>query len=259
MSVAPEFLQQLEASHIEEGIAVWMLGGPSVVIQTPQTLVYLDLFTGPSPESELTKGTVDIVDPQAIRRIDAIFCTHHDPDHCHRESLAPLLANTEALLVGPRSCMKLFREWGFVMARTVEMQAHEALQLKDLRIWAMPCNDYFDEAAVSYVFQSGGVTLFDGGDTLYYSGYIELGRRFSIDVALLNFARNPPGQIYYMNHAHVARTAQELGARVLIPKHYDLWEEFRDDPAPLVEMLEPAGISVEILGQGERFAISRQS
>jgi L-ascorbate metabolism protein UlaG (beta-lactamase superfamily) len=62
-----------------------------------------------------------------------------------------------------------------------------------------------------------------------------------------------------MNHAHVARTAQELGARVLIPKHYDLWEEFRDDPAPLVEMLEPAGISVEILGQGERFAISRQS
>jgi L-ascorbate 6-phosphate lactonase len=169
--------------------------------------------------------------------------------------LTPIHNNTQAHLIGSRSCTKLFNEWGFNPSRQIELAAHQAIQIKDLRIWAMPCNDYFDADAVSYVLQSGGVTLFDGGDTLYYSGYIEVGKQFSIDVALLNFAKNPPGEIYYMNHAHVARTAEELGAKTLIPKHYDLWEEFADDPAPLVGMLKPAGIAVEILAQGGRFDI----
>ncbi len=255
MSENTKFLSQVESHRPDTAFTIWSLGGPSTIIQTPETTVYLDLFTGPSPEITLHKATEDIVDPQEIGRIDAVLSTHHDPDHCHQPSLTPIHNNTEAHLIGPRSCTKLFKEWGFDPSRQIELAAHQAIQIKDLRIWAMPCNDYFDPDAVSYVFQSGDKTLFDGGDTLYYSGYIKVGKQFSIDVALLNFAKNPPGEIYYMNHAHVARTAEELGAKILIPKHYDLWEEFLDDPAPLAEMLEPAGIRVEILGQGGRFSL----
>jgi L-ascorbate 6-phosphate lactonase len=256
MTTRTHFIEEVESYRPEAGISIWSLGGPSVIVQTPETLVYLDLFTGPSPEATLHKATEDLLDPQSISRVDAALCTHHDLDHCHRDSLAPIHENTGALFIGPRSCTKLFREWAFDPARTVELASDQAFQLSDLRIWAMPCNDYFDPDAVSYVLQSGGVTLFDGGDTLYYAGYIDVGKRFAIDVAMLNFAKNPPGEIYYLNHAHVARTAQELGARILIPKHYDLWQEFLDDPAPLVPMLEPAGIEVRILEQGARFTIT---
>lgn len=255
MDSKESFLEQVEAYRPEAGFAIWALGGPSVVVQTPETLVYVDLFTGPSPEPALHKAIDDMLDPGAIRQADAALCTHHDLDHCHRDSLAPLHEHTDALFIGPCSCTKLMREWGFSGSRLVELASHEGIQIKDLRVWAMPCNDYFDRDAVSYVLQAGGVTLFDGGDTLYYSGYASVGERFDVDVAMLNFARNPPGQIYYMNHAHVARTVQELGARVLIPKHYDLWQEFRDDPVPLIPLLEPEGIQVEILEQGARFEI----
>lgn len=256
METSTDFLAEVEAHRPQAGMTIWALGGPSVIVQTPQTLVYLDLFTGPSPEASLHKATADLFDPRAIRRVDAALCTHHDLDHCHRDSLTPIHDQTDALLIGPRSCTKLFNEWGFAPSRLVELASNQALQLKDLRIWAMPCNDYFDPDAVSYVLQSGGITLFDGGDTLYYSGYIDIGRRFAIDVALLNFARNPPGEIYYMNHAHVARTAQELGARFLVPKHYDLWQEFLDDPAPLIPLLAPAHIEVKILEQGASFTVT---
>jgi L-ascorbate metabolism protein UlaG (beta-lactamase superfamily) len=249
----PTVIEEFEA---QEGLTIWALGGPSVAIRTPQSLIYLDLFTGPAPSVALHKATVDIIDPEIIRRVDAVLCTHHDLDHCHEGSLTPIHANTEALLIGPRSCTKLFRKWGFSSSRLVELSAGQGFQLKDLRIWALPCNDYFDPDAISYVLQSGGITAFEGGDTLYYSGYIEVGRQFEIDVALLNFARNPAGEIYYMNHAHVARTAEELGARMVIPKHYDLWEEFLDDPGPLAPMLEPKGIKLQILNQGEYIALS---
>lgn len=254
--MADNFPSVVEKYEAQKGLTIWTLGGPSLAIRTPQTLIYLDLFTGPAPGVALHKATKDIVDPQDIRRVDAVLCTHHDPDHCHEDSLKPIYANTEALLIGPSSCTKLFREWGFSSSRQVELSSWQAFQLKDLRIWALPCNDYFDPDAVSYVLQSGGVTAFEGGDTLYYSGYIKVGRRFDIDVALLNFARNPEGEIYYMNHAHVARTAQELGAKMVIPKHYDLWEEFLDDPALLSPLLEPKGIKLQILNQGEHLALS---
>lgn len=250
----PQFIETFESLP---GLTIWRLGGASLAIRTPKTLVYLDLFTGPSPEAELHKATIDLLNPKDIRWADAVLCTHHDLDHCHRESLDPIQSNTNALLIGPSSCNRLFREWGFNREQMVELAPQQGIQIQDLRIWAMPCNDYFDSAAISYVLQSGGVTAFEGGDTLYYSGYIQVGQRFSIDVAMLNFAKNPPGEIYYMNHAHVARTAEELGAKIVIPKHYDLWTEFLDDPARLVPMLEPKGINVKILGQGEYFALKR--
>ena len=162
------FPQVMEEFEAPSGLTIWLLGGPSVAIQTPKTLVYLDLFSGTVPGEALHKATEDIIDPKQIRRVDAILCTHHDPDHCHQESLTPIHENTDALLIGPRSCTKLFAEWGFDSERFVELQAEQGFQLDDLRIWAMPCNDYFDPDAVSYVLQSGGVTAFDGGDTLYY-------------------------------------------------------------------------------------------
>jgi L-ascorbate 6-phosphate lactonase len=246
---------EIEAFEAPAGLNVWWLGGPSVALRTPRSLVYLDLFTGPSPEPDLHRANSDLLLPAEVRRADAVLCTHHDVDHCHLDSLRPIYEQTAAKLVGPASCVRLFRQWGFAPERIVEVAAGKSIEINDLTVTAGPCNDYFDHEAVSYVMQSGGVTAFDGGDTLFYAGYRELGRRFDIDVALLNFAHNPPGEIYYMNHAHVARTAEDLGARCVVPKHYDLWAEFLDDPAPLVPLLAPKGIEVSILRPGERLSV----
>lgn len=250
-----DFLQIVENFQAEPGLTIWRLGGPSIAIQTPQALIYLDLFTGLNPACGLRKATEDIIDPNKIRKVDAVLSTHHDLDHCHEDTLKKIHSNTGAFFIGPISCHKLYREWSFTPERTIEVSPHKGFQLKDLHITAMPSNDYFDADAVTYIFQSGGVTAFDGGDTLFYAGYREFAKQFDIDVALLNFAKNPPDEIYYMNHAHVARTAEELGAKKVIPKHYDLWEEFLDDPAPLIPMLEPKNIQVIILKQGEHVVI----
>ena len=99
MTTRTDFIEEVESYRPEAGISIWSLGGPSVIVQTPETLVYLDLFTGPSPEATLHKATEDLLDPQSISRVDAALCTHHDLDHCHRDSLAPIHENTGALFI----------------------------------------------------------------------------------------------------------------------------------------------------------------
>jgi L-ascorbate 6-phosphate lactonase len=152
--------------------------------------------------------------------------------------------------------VRLFRQWNFAPGRIVELAAGDSCQVHDLQVTALPCNDYFDAEAVSYLLSSGGVSTFDGGDTLFYAGYRDVGRRYRVDVAMLNFARNQPDEMFYMNHAHVVRTAEDLGARLVLPKHYDLWAEFLDDPTPLVARLAARGIPARVLRPGEHLVVA---
>jgi L-ascorbate metabolism protein UlaG (beta-lactamase superfamily) len=245
----------IEQMRLDAGVMLWCLGGASVALKSPGATLYIDLFTGPSPEPDLHKGIDDVIVPDDIHVADIVLCTHSDVDHCHRESLLPLVRNTTARFVGPRSCTRLFREWGIPAARIVELAPAEQFAYQDILITACDSNDYFDADAVTYLIRAAGVTLFEAGDTLYYSGFRRIGAQHKIDVALLNFAHNPPDEVFYMPAGQVARAAQELGTRIVVPKHWDLWQEFRDDPTKLVPRLAPQGIVVKILKQGENLEI----
>lgn len=247
--------KEIEIYRVEEGVVIWYLGGPSVAIKTRETLIYLDLYTGPPPEPDLVKAIPEVIDPEAIRRADAALSTHHDPDHCHRPSLECLHRNTSALFMGPKSCCKLYREWGFDAKRVRQISPGESLQVGDITVHALSSKDVFDPDAVTYLLEAAGVKIFDSGDTLYFSEMAEIGRRWELEIALLSFAKNPEGEVYYMDEEQVLMAARDLGAKIVIPKHYDLWEQFTADPRPVIERLISQGHEARILGLGEKFAL----
>jgi L-ascorbate metabolism protein UlaG (beta-lactamase superfamily) len=244
---------EIETYPIQEGIAIWFLGGPSLAIRTPQMVIYLDLFTGPSPVPVVTKAIPEVIDPEAIRRADLAISTHHDEDHCDRHSLSWLHRNTTTEFLGPVSCNRLYQEWDFDPARTRQIAADENLSFGDVTIYGLPAKDVFDPDAVSYVIEGGGVTLFDGGDSLYFPAMAEIGERWELDLAILSYAKSPPDKVIYLDEDAVLKAAKDLRPRVLILKHYDLWQEFAVDPIPLVESLKLKGIDARVFGLGERF------
>jgi L-ascorbate metabolism protein UlaG (beta-lactamase superfamily) len=79
--------------------------------------------------------------------------------------------------------------------------------------------------------------VFHCGDTAYFDGFAEIGRRHPIDVALLPIgAYDPPsGREVHMNPEQAVRAFLELGARYLVPMHYG---SFRLSYEPLDEPLE---------------------
>ena len=69
----------------------------------------------------------------------------------------------------------------------------------------------------------------------------------------MSYAKNPPDKVYYLDEEAVMKAADDLKAKIIILKHYDLWKQFEIDPIPLVEQLKSRGHDARVLSLGERF------
>ena len=250
--------REIESYPVKEGIVIWSLGGPSLVIRTRELLLYLDLFTGPSPVADLEKAIPEVIDPAAIRKVDMALSTHNHEDHCNKYSLGWLYKNTSSLFVGPVSCNRLYRDWGFDLARTRLIAPYESFIKGDVTVHGLPSKDDLEPDAVCFLLEVGSVKIFDGGDTFYFPEMAKIGRTWKIDIAFLSYAKNPPEHVAYMDEEAVLKGAQALNAKILILKHYDLWVESTIDPMPLLECLRARGHDARVLGLGERFEYGGQ-
>jgi L-ascorbate 6-phosphate lactonase len=256
-----ELLKSIESRSVKGEIVLWWLGGSSWVMKTPEALLYVDLFTGPAPKETLmplTKNYADLISPVEISQVDLVLSTHEHIDHCHRESLLPIYHNTRAVFVGGPSSTKCFRSWGFDEKRIVELQPYQRYQQSGVEIIALPSKDCVDPGAVSYLIQTGDIAIFDGGDSLYFDGFKEIGQKYEVDIALLNFFKNPPEMTLSMTPPEVAQAARDLRAKILVPKHWNIWTELQDDPGKVKEYLEESPIQVKILSIGQELVFAKR-
>ena len=105
-----------------------------------------------------------------------------------------------------------------------------------------------------FIVQSGGRTIYHCGDTAYFPGFKEIGKRFDIDVALLPIgAYEPPsGRDVHMNPEQALHAFMDLGAKVMVPMHYGT---FRLSHEPLDEPLERLLIAAKQMGLSEKIAV----
>jgi L-ascorbate metabolism protein UlaG (beta-lactamase superfamily) len=90
-------------------------------------------------------------------------------------------------------------------------------------------------SAAGYIVKSAGASVYYAGDTAYFSGFEEIGRRLHPDVALLPIAGyEPPSQREnQMSPLDAVQAFQDLGAKLLVPVAYGsfpLGYEPEDEP-----------------------------
>ena len=113
---------------------------------------------------------------------------------------------------------------------------------------------------LGYVVRLGGLTIYHSGDTLRYPGMADQLRPFKVDVALLPINGNRPERHVAGNlfGDEAAQLAHEIGARLVIPCHYDMFEFNTESPALFVETCNRLGQPHQVLQCGERFAVRRK-
>jgi len=98
-----------------------------------------------------------------------------------------------------------------------------------------------------------GVKVYHAGDTGLFSDMKLIGELYRPDVALL-----PIGGRYTMGVAEAMMAANFIGAKTVIPIHYNTWEKIAADPLDLKNAVErTTDIRVRILRPGESMDIVR--
>jgi L-ascorbate metabolism protein UlaG (beta-lactamase superfamily) len=102
-------------------------------------------------------------------------------------------------------------------------------------------------AAAGIVIGMDGVKVYHAGDTGLFSDMKLIGELYHPDVALL-----PIGGRYTMGVAEAMMAANFIGAKTVIPIHYNTWDKIAADPLTLKNAVErTTDIRVRILKPGE--------
>lgn len=264
MSIAPraapaDLLTQVDRAAIEPGqVALWYVGGAGYIVRSPEATIYIDPFIGPSDE-RWVRLIAPPFDPMTVGRCDLILSTHEHRDHCDPEALRPMLASTSAPLAGPGSSIDLARGLGWPDDRLRALGWGDTLTVKDVRITAVRANDPMASGCNGYVLECGGLTIVNMGDTLWYDEIGQELRRWRVDVICLSVAENPVDATYYMSEVDAARIARDVGARVLMPHHFDLWAWVALDPRRIASVAPWYAPSTQVVPArfGERLTIAR--
>ena len=173
----------------------------------------------------------------AIGKIN-ILISHNHHDHLDKDSILKLPA--DARIIAPLGLGKLFQSWGRKSVREMDwwqsLDVGHGITLVCLpaQHWSMRFGQGTNESLwASFLLITPSVKIYFGGDSGYFVGYREIGRKYpGIDYALLPTTAYHPR--WFMHYAHLnAEEAldalQDLGARWLIPTQ---WGTFRlgDEP-----------------------------
>jgi L-ascorbate metabolism protein UlaG (beta-lactamase superfamily) len=158
--------------------------------------------------------------------IDCILLTHTHPDRLHSPSLQRL--SRAATVIVPPRCAALVHRLGF--HRIVELAPGKEHAQNGVLITAVAARhdgrrnwlDFTWRGAVGYIVKTEGATIYLAGDTAYFSGFEEIGKRLHPDLAILPIGGYQPHsqRNHHMSPLDAAQAFHDLGAKLLLPIAY---------------------------------------
>lgn len=218
-------------------ISITYLNHASVLVRENGVSLLVDpvLFGLPMPIKDFSPLAFT---PEQMPLIDAVLITHGHYDHLDLRSLKAF--HHRARILCPLGYGKLIRKNG---ARQVdELDWLDSVKIGPFEITFLPSNHWTMRNPItgpnkalwgSYLIRSAsGRTIFLSGDTAYFNGFAEIGKRYRIDLAIFNLGAYEPR--WFMKDSHInpqetVRAFTEMGAEKLMVIH---WGTFRlgDEP-----------------------------
>lgn len=168
-----------------------------------------------------------------------VLITHAHMDHCDIDTLVPISrASPMCRFIGPNEVCGILEENGIPRDRLTVADCEHWLDLgAGIRVLAAPAAHPTVERdahgrlrSLGFLIDFEGRRFYHSGDTFVVASLVEfLARLRPIDVMLLpvnehNYARERMGIIGNMGIRDAFWLAQHLGARVLVPMHWDMFE-----------------------------------
>jgi L-ascorbate metabolism protein UlaG (beta-lactamase superfamily) len=260
------------ASEEKDAFHLWWLGQSGYLLQWQGRHMLLDPYLSDSLTAKYegtdkphVRMTAKVVEAAELDFIDVITSSHNHTDHLDPDTLIMLFTlNPTVRMIIPEANRQTVAErlgmhpilpTGLEDGASAEeagfqftgiAAAHEALETDELG----------RHRFLGYVIEFGPWTVYHSGDTVWYDGLVEKLAPWSIDVAILPInGRTPERRVAgNMNGPEAARLAKEIGARLVIPCHYEMFEFNTASPDEFVAEAESIGQPYRLLAAGEHWS-----
>lgn len=261
-------------AQLTEGFRIWWLGQSGFLIQWQGKHLLFDPYLSDSlsikyaqTDKPHVRMSEKAIDPSLLDMIDVVTSSHNHTDHLDADTLLPLLrANPDVQLIIPEAnrvfvCNRLQCAFEFPTG----LNDGENVEVAGFKIYGVPAAHNSlerDEVGrckyMGFVAEFGGYRVYHSGDTLWYDDIVDILKPFAVDVAFLPINGNKPERRVAgnLNAEEAARLGKEIGAKLVIPHHYNMFEFNTEDPAAFEKYALQHQIPYRVLEIGEGFGFS---
>jgi L-ascorbate 6-phosphate lactonase len=258
----------------DDTISFWNLGQAGILIKGREEdgLICIDPYLSNSieqvnPETEFKRAYPPVLSPDMLEDADAILITHEHDDHLDFATLREVGQSSEnPVFVVPAPLVSMVQsETG--NNNIAAAKVNESFQIKGFQITPVPAahasyqvdlegNHHY----LGYCIEVNGVRLFHSGDTIVTPELIEKVKDFKPHVVFLpinggDYFRSSREIVGNMSFREAVEFSNTVGADLIIPIHYDLFPNNRDNPAYFVDYLftHYPNQKFHMMAPGERF------
>jgi L-ascorbate metabolism protein UlaG (beta-lactamase superfamily) len=193
--------------------------------------------------------------------VDLVLLSHAHFDHFDKPTLRRLPRGRIGIM--PWGMGDLARGLGF--ERVIELKWWESFSHGDWKVTLTPCNHWGARVLHDdhrgfggFVLEHQGRKVYHAGDSAYFEGFQEIGRRLAPEIALLPIGAYYPDSFrkVHMGPDDAIRVFRELKARTMVPMHYGSFrlsfEDLHEPPRWLRELAHSNGVAehIRILEEG---------
>ena len=204
-----------------------------------------------------------VLDPKLLQRVDVVTSTHNHSDHLDGDTLTVLLDEHPQMqfVIAEANRQFVADRLGINPGLPIGLNDGEAVTGGGMEFFGITAaheeierDEEGRSLFLGFVVRIGPWTVYHSGDTIMHDGLVKQLSRFDIDVAFLPINGRIPdsGIMGNLNGAEAAQLANDIGAKLVIPCHYGMFEHNTATTDLFVKTCEAIGQEYEVPQHGER-------
>ena len=203
------------------------LGQSGYIIRTSTSSIVIDPYLSDSVNRVANRPrTLPIpIKPENIKA-DAVICTHNHLDHLDPDTVEKV--NRNIPFITTFEGKEVLNKMGFSKVKAITVG--DVVNVGNISVKAVYANHTVE--AFGLIVKADNMTLYFSGDTLFDEKLFEI-KNENPDMTFICIN----GKLGNMNVDEAITTAREIGAKVNVPNHYDMFASNSEDPHKFADFI----------------------